>query len=603
MKKTNMFLMTAMLMVIVMSTVFAASGFTLIETKTGHDFDEEYFALDIDFNSDPADLGTLPSTTTLVKDYFNDSNSKVVTDPTTDKDRQFFLSYTNTSGIETAYLALEKIEQDIVVKYSPLGLSHILGHANGTAPFQSLVQHYTSYDSDIFVTNFFNAFIAYETTSNDPWLDTGDDMYLGYSMVESHLLDLISSTISTAEWDPIEQYGWEAFYNAPQDSGETTTTSWGIEYSNMMVFWQDLEASFPTPTGLPEGVVIEGIDGLITGQDLVAAALFDTMKFTYEMTETTTVVENPVNDYNWSVTEAEVSTEYDLGAISLLITRDNQDKLTELQANFDDINATNSFCMPSQEITVGWAVIGATNYTFVVTTPDLCFFKDTAARLRIDAAAMEGYATGMGLTVVSSTNLFSVGYSVTFPDPITGQDVTYPIVVDDRNVFDTSFVDKDEYTLDRTIDGGYASDYPIRVDTLGPDNSTYFSASNIFSGYFKYEAEMMIHFLVYMANQLSPQIADLSPAGPSDINMDFDTSGYVTFLQMPEWSGYPINLDPTFSAVAAVKTGGEETTSASTSEKTTQTSSQNILDQIPGFELITLIATIPAVVIISKKRK
>ncbi|MHA1449076.1 MAG: hypothetical protein ACTSP4_06610 [Candidatus Hodarchaeales archaeon] len=602
MKKNNIFLMSASLLVIMISmTVFTASGSLLMQNITGHDFDEEYFALDVDFNSDPADYGNLPSSTVLIKDYIDPTNSKIVTDPTDDKDRQFFLSYTNTSGIETAYLALEKVEQDIVVSYDALGLEFTLGHANGTAPFQSLVQHYESYFHDIFVTNFFNAFIAYETSSNDPWLDSGDDMYLGYSMVESHLLDLISTGIGNAGWDPIDPYGWEAFYNQPAVSGSETTTSWGIEYSNMMVFWQELEASFPTPEGLPTGVAIEGVDGLITGQDLVAAALFDTMKFTYEMTETTTTVPDPTQDYNWSVTEAEITTKYDLGAISLLITRDSQSKLTELQTNIDGIDANNSFCIPSTVLTIGSVTIGTTTYVFTVTTPDLCFYKDTAARLRIDAAAMENYATGMGLTVVSSTNMFSVGYEVTFPDPVTGQEVSYPIVVGGEEVFDTSFTGKANYTLDRTIDGGLLSTHPIKVDTFYPSNSTY--VQNIFTDYFEYEAKMMIHFLVFMAKQTSPLIANLDPSNPSDIQMDVDHSGYLTLLQMPEWSGYPIVQDPTFSAVAAVKSGGESETTGETEETTQTSSSGGILSQIPGFELLAVVAAVPIIALIKKKRK
>ncbi|MHA2296950.1 MAG: hypothetical protein ACXAEU_03025 [Candidatus Hodarchaeales archaeon] len=601
MKRNNMFLLaTAFLVMMIMSMGIQATAGKGIKEATGHDFGDESFAVDIDFNKIPTGITTLPSETTLIRDYVDSSNP--LADPADSdyptKDRQFFLSYVNTSGIETAYIALEKIEQDIKIGHALLSQDFVLGHVNATAPFQSLVQHYESYLHDIFVTNFFNGFIAYETTATDPWMDSSDKMYLGYSMVESHLLDIISGAISTAGWDPIGQYGWDAFFNAPDPT--SGISSWGIEYSNMMVFWQELGVDFTTDTGvsLPPGATIEGIEGVVTGGNLVAATVFDTMKFSYELEETTTTTTDAAGD-DWLVTEAEVTTVYDLGAVSLIITLDDATKLNQLQTNVDGIDSTNSFNIPSQTITLGSVTISPVTYVFEVTLPSFSFYKDTAARKRIDAAAMENYAKGMGISAVSSTNMYSVGYTVDFQitnDAGEIQTHEYPIVVGGEKAFDTSFTGKDEYELDLTIDGGLATTYPIGIATVVPSNNVY--VKNIFTEYFEVERKMMRHFLGFMAYQTSPLIANqITPTSTSAIKMDVVDSGYLMFVQMPEWSGYPITQDPTFSAVSAVKAGDSTETSGET------TTSDGILGSIPGFELLAAVAAVPVIVLIYKKRK
>jgi hypothetical protein len=484
-------------------------------------------------------------------------------------------------------LALEKAEQDIKIRYSSLTFE--LGRINGTAPFQSLVQHFENYGKDVFVTNFFNAFIAYQTTPTDLWLNSTDKMYLGYTMVEQHLLNILTQAISGEGWPAIGNYGWEAFFN------NAANPSWGIEYSNMLVFWQEVAAnvtSFPRPAGLPSGVTIEGVDGVVTGGDLVAATLFDTMKFTYELSETTTTV--PVGPDNYTVTTAQVTTKYDLGAVKLMITREDAAKLAQIRAAVPEINASNSFNIPAQDVTLGSVNIGGTNYVFVVHIPDFCFYRDEAARLRIDAAAMEGQADGMGISVVSSTNMYSVGYSITFPNPVTGQNVEYPIMIGGKEVFDTSFVGKSTYNL--TNDDGSVDTYPINVAMVAPGHGY---VKHVFKAYFKVEAKMMEHFLVYMAKNVSPIIAGLMNAtSPTGIKMSVDDATYLTFVQMPKWSGHPIVQDPAFSAVSAVKATGTD----DDGDDGEPANTQGILDQIPGFEFLAVLVVFP-VMLAYKRRK
>ncbi|MFW9994444.1 MAG: Heimdall-CTERM domain-containing surface protein [Candidatus Odinarchaeota archaeon] len=590
-----------MVMLLLSLTSQAVTGQTTMENITGYTFGDEYFAIDVDFNSDPGDSSTFPSSAKLLADYVNPSNPKITTDPEgTDKDRQFFASYVNTSGVETGYMALEKIEQDVVIKHNiliPDGYT-LPVHVNGTSPFQALMQHYESYEQDVFVTNFFNGFIAYLTTPADPWLDPSDTRYLGYTLAEENLYNLINTQLDAHSWDLIEPYGWGAEFNEPTTSGGITETSWSMEYSNLMVFWQDARATFPVPTSLL-GAVIIGAEGLVTGGNLVAASLFDSVKFGYTMTENTTS-ETDTTGATWEVTRSTITADYNLGPVSLLITRDDSTTLDTIRGAFSEINDTNSFILPGGYMDIASVNIFGTDYVFRVMIPTLTFYRDVAARLRISAAAMQSYASGMGFSVVSSTNLVSVGETVSFPDAVTGQGVEYSIAVGDTDVFETSFVGKDEYDLDRSIDGGYVSTYPIRVDTgymLG-------SALNIFTEYFDIEAEKMLDYLVFLARQVSPVIDSLDP-DPADILMKIANAGYMTFVQMPEWSGYPVISDPTFSAVAAVKTStGTESSSTATEEtKPSSTTGGGIWGSVPGFELLAVVATLPVIAFIYRRRR
>lgn len=597
MKKDQLFIINSLFLIVLFlsMTAFPVVG-SKIKERTGHDFDEPFFAIDLDLNRDADVIGDLADEITLIKDYTLPSNPLI--DPSDihypDIDRQFFLSYVNTSGIETAFLALEKVEQDVTIEVPSLGIERTLVHINGTTPFQSLVQHYKTYDYDVFVTNFFNAFIAYETDSTDPWIDQNDQMYLGYTLIEQHLLDAISDTIVDQQWDPIGKYNWNAFFKEPDTNSKA---EWGIEYTNMMVFWQDVAADFPVPTGFPSSVAaIEGIDGVVTGGDLVAATVFDSMNFTYELTSTSELTTDDTGD-TWQILTTRVQTKYNLGAVSLLITRDDAAKLEELQTYVDGIDEDNSFNIPEQTFELGNITFGGSTYIFEQTVPSLTFYRDLAARQRISAAAMEGYATGMGISVASTTNMFSVGYPLSFGLP-TGEEQIYPIVVnDDADVFTIDFTNKNLYTLDRTLDGGLGETWPIKVETVTPGHVY---VKDIFTDYFQYEAQMMSSFLVYMARMTSPMINAIGYLDDlGDIDMTVDSAGYMMFVEMPKWSGYPIEQDPSYTAYSAVRT-------AEGTETHTDTESSlppDLSNGIPGFELLTVVTATSMIVFALKRRK
>jgi hypothetical protein len=103
---------------------------------------------------------------------------------------------------------------------------------------------------------------------------------------------------------------------------------------------------------------------------------------------------------------------------------------------------------------------------------------------------------------------------------------------------------------------------------------------------------------MFTATQLSPVV--VATMSSEDINMDVESSAYVTFVQMPKWSGLEVTQDPTYTAVSLV--GGDDGGSTGTSDSTIVTSQSSGTGPVPGFEALALIvAFIP--LIIMKKRK
>jgi len=101
MKRKILFGSSVILLLIILTFTSPASAATF----AGHDFTEEYFAVEVDLAVDD------PSQPDVISDLLNaaaptgDSNEAF--------DVQFYMNYMNNSGIETAFSALEKVEYDL----------------------------------------------------------------------------------------------------------------------------------------------------------------------------------------------------------------------------------------------------------------------------------------------------------------------------------------------------------------------------------------------------------------------------------------------------------------------------------------------------------
>ncbi len=583
MKKQLILLSSFLTILMLLSTI--GGSISTQNSGLNHDFSENYFAIEIDLNADLDNFKNHQfNNVDVIRDLEN--NSFVGTDTNPDLDQQFFLSYVNASGIETAYLALEKIEFDL--KFNPpFGSPISIGNVNGTAPFQSIVQHFQSYGNDIFITNYFNGFVAYSTTPNDEVLDENDTSYLGYTLVESHLLDLLQNALDTNNINKtLGSYGFEPIFSAGDTTGNGT--EFGIKYTNMLVAWQNLAAGFSGNVSLPGSVsdsLIPGSQMVVTGGNLVAMSLFDSIEFKYEVSLET----------NATHTIANIVTTYNLGPVSLLIVRESQETYNDILNNVSSVTSANSLHMPTQTLEIPVGNIGIIQ----ITIPELSIYVDAAARARIDAHAVSDVgATGFGISVVSSTNVIVVQHEVLIPNTVDdGQNITIPLYVGSNKIFDTSFEGKSTYSKDMTIDGGsLLTGLPVYVDVVSKDHV---QVQDIFKDYFNLQQYMTTSFARFMGSKVSPLIAAELQNKPDYLDVDIDHSAYLTFVQMGQWSGYPLTQDPTFSAVSTVSTtGGEDTETGGGTG-----GGEGPTGIVPGFEVVAVIAAIPVAYFILKKKR
>ncbi len=588
--KTNLMkLMSALVLALfAFSALVPAVSLGNPATILGHDFSEPAFALEIDFN---AELGTalndIPSGAEVVRDFTNPNNPLVRTsDGDENRDQQFFLAYMNQSGIETAYLALEKIEFDVNVTDPILGQTHRLFHVNGTMPFQSLFQHYTFNGSDVFILNQFNGLFAYTTSVNDPLLDPNDKVWFGYTLAEQHLLNFLNTSLSNHGLGTIPQWNVEASFSeissVGAESAQVSSYEWSMTYKNLLVFWQEVTGAPSTVSQFSD----EAAQMVVFG-DIKAVTLLDSLTFGFKA---------QVVEANDTMVKVDIITEYDIGAISLAIVRDDQNTYNSLRSSYSDkINENNSFFQPASSYIIPSPVNGIGDIQ--INMPAFAVYKDVAARARVNATTI---ADGIGVGVLTSTNVYVADYTVSIPNPVEdGQDIELPLEVGGQALFETNFRGKSTYDRDESIDGGQVyTDLPAYIDVIPGDSVR---VSNDLRAYFTIQRYMSNLFGLYMARMVSPVLnsALLTDLEGASINMRVQDTAYYTLLQMPEWNGYPLTQDPTFSAVSVVSTTGEGNGSESGGGGS---GGAQPTAPIPGFELILALGALPLLLALRRSK-
>ncbi|MFV2015111.1 MAG: hypothetical protein ACC656_06775, partial [Candidatus Heimdallarchaeota archaeon] len=473
----------------------------------------------------------------------------------------------NSSKMNTIYLALNKLEFDL--KASILGNTINLGHVNGSAPFQTLMQYFNVLDRDVFIANTFRGYLAYETTPTDPTLGPGDDVYLGYTMVETNFINFLNGVFGSKLAYTIPDYGFEPLY-----TNTDTEKSFGMNYTNFFVVWQDVK---PAPVDALNAFD-NNFDQVVTGKDIVAASVFEYLTFTYKIVET---------KLNATHTKVDVITEYDVGPMKLLITRDDATRYGLIEGFLSSVtDGVNSFNTAAQDITINLKQYDTRLPNPTISIPSLSFYTGDAVTQRIDASAVLGAgATGFGLAIATSTNVIVVGENVEDHEPLTdAQDSVIPLNINGNSIYETSFEGKSTY--DRTLNNGTVeTGLPIYISTRSPSElSSFIDFGNVASDYFKAQSLMTNGLAVLSARELNPDRFG-SILGPGDLNLRVDQTKYVTFVQMPQWSGLEVTQDPTFSAVAAVpqKAGDSTDTSNGGDGKSSEPSG------VPGFEFYAMI--------------
>ncbi|MFX1516480.1 MAG: Heimdall-CTERM domain-containing surface protein [Promethearchaeota archaeon] len=574
----------------------------------GHNFEEEYFAIEVDlvgsgtsvFDPDSEDPD-------LIRDLLDPGAT--TGDSKEFEDLQFFLAYMNKSGIETAFSALEKFEhmltfKDFVTKetYDAVQLAAAafpalttalevpLSHVNCTAPFQQLVQHYTTSEDtgkkDVFVTNNFMSLIAYSNGTGDDktQLDPKDDLYIGYTFAIQNLTDAINIALENHGHDKINYYDVESSFETTDNGYE-----FGINYSNMLVLWQPIDVK---PKGLDvfRGAANDRLKdpkGIIFGHEIAAASVLDYVAFNYVFE---TEEFRGANEY----IEGRVTTHYDIGETNLLITRNNQDYIDAHDWNNDPFAGEFQYSVniPDEIADFDFSYYIPTlpdiPNSVTVDLPELAFFVGDDAKTRM---MMEG---GFGLTVTTSTTTFGVDVEAEEYEQ-EGDDIN--VKMGGKTYFFTEFTDKKTYKLQGLEDLwgiNPNTDRPVYVIPFDPEGWGV-KDFGFAIAYFVVEFALAYGFTAFMAKELTGFVISEDSAKYVEVDLL-----YFTFTEFPEWYGGEIIHDPTYSAVAALAAEVSPTSSAE-SEETSEPEEPS--DGVPGFEILSVILGILPVYALYRKRR
>ncbi|MHA2223752.1 MAG: Heimdall-CTERM domain-containing surface protein [Candidatus Hodarchaeales archaeon] len=569
-----------------------------------HSFAEEFFAVELDLvgsgDPSPNDENRKPD---LIRDLLNSSNNEP--DSNVNEDFQFYLAYMNDSGIEVAFSALEKVEHDVTfgdLLETPArtvlrglnfdtALDTVIFHVNATAPFQQLVQHYnTPEGEDVFVTNNFMALIAYSYgTGVDPDLmDTGDKIYLGYTLSVQEIIDAVNEVLVGKTDYRVGHFDYEASFEELSDGYK-----FGMKYTNMFVLWQEIlvEPKGITDhifggTGVPQNWLRTDTDyGIVFGAEIAAASVLDYLSFdyTFKTTEFTTAL-------NEKVVHGTVTTQYDIGETNFLITKDPQSYIDDNSANWTSspFTAAPSYTFTIPQTLQNWqhSILDISIASSVtINLPDLAFYVNDDAKTRIKMH------DGFGLTVATATSSFSV--SLETPDIGTLED--NPDRIDISTYFFTEFTDKKTYKLlglDELWGISNTTDRDVHIRLFDPSGWIFVNHPAA-KKYFQVEFEMAYGFTRFVAKRLSPQLTNTHIGGDATVHVSSKML-YFTFTEFPEWYGGEIIHDPAYSAVAAVAAAGDSTDTSSGPPTS---------GGIPGFELLSVLLAIPPLFALYRKRR
>lgn len=622
-----------------------------MEEVIGTDISED-FAVVVDSNVkfDGFKDSGLPSSIQVLKDLTNPSNPEL--NPVDEEewyDQEMFVAHAEMGNVKNAFLAVNKIETNLSI--NPTVLDSInLGHINGTSPLQSLIQLYENRGAPVIVANTFRGFAAYETNATDVVIDESDKILLGYTLVEENFVNELNTLLDDNNLSTIPQYNYHNIY----DITDNTSKTFGMSYENIFVVWQDTAAE--PPEDLKSiSTLLKGFEGVVTGGDLHSASVFEYINFTYTVQENT-------EKSNSTHTYVDVVTEYNVGPVSLHISaQDSEADFTNLKGNSTDISDANTARSAAFNISFQAEY---NDRWFNVSVPAFSFYSDEAAQARLDATvvqeALGGNGKSLGLTAITSTNLFKLGteeepenkmvwnachaaYYNGYGDAISGTNAAgtlnasasdlanleasptacynwistnipsgklwnsgkdYTSDYDYQKVysgtFETSFVGKDNYRL---YAGSEYETYGIEISDGDLSTLTgFFSGEAILSDFFEGQTKLTAGFATALAREFSPEFSEVTSA--TDLDMNVESTDYVTMVQMPVWNGLKIYQDPTYSAVAAVAssdnttqtdTGGDTETTGNGGGDGAQTS------VIPGFELLAILMVVPVVYRFRKK--
>jgi hypothetical protein len=588
--------------VVVLFTVLTLSSSVRAASFAGHDFSEDYFAVEVDLaTTDPiGDPDVIRDLVTGVEEPDSDPEN----------DLQFYMNFMNHSGIEVAYSALEKYENSIKLEEllptaavdiidlfgtaaQKAALEEEIFHLNATAPFQQLVQHFkTPWDSDAFVANNFMTLVAYSygTGTDDLMMDSGDELYIGYTFSVQAIIDKINEILATySSGYQIPYFDFDATFEKID-----TGYKFGINYTNMFVLWQKIDVRPRVPDILKVAQLdLPAAGGIIYGQDVVAMSVLDHLAFEYifEVEEIDLGTTPPI-----TVNLGTITSHYHIGETNFMLTLDEEPFITSHSGNwtYDPFVADTDYVFDIPEGLQGVDLndlglatpdVPPLPASVTVPLPEMAFYILDDAKMRMKIV------NDFGISVVTATNWFDVDVvEQTFTTHVQDPDKDIELEKDGNVFFWTSFQNKDYYYLRELNFPPYNIDPTVKRDVyVQLFDPTGWGITGVAKEYFAAEHHLAIGFTIFIASQIAPEIVY-----PSSGVTVVDHFLYLTFVEFPEWYGGEIYHDPAYSAVAAV--------AASPGDTTTDGEDDTGIG-IPGFEIVSVLLAIPPLYALYRKKR
>jgi hypothetical protein len=488
-------LLIATMVLMTFSPVMAAE--TSVATYIGHDFSEEYWAIEYDILSRELIKDYTPSE--LASQYQAPSS-----DPTPFIDANMYLAYMNLGQVQTFYAALTNFTRTGVFRNN-----------FGTAPYQMLLQHFTlAKGQHVLVQNVFAGLIAYQNVGTDPLLpDKDDNLYYSYSLNSEYhkakINDYLNFHISQTPFDEnvLPKVTPKVLTRTEADGNVTYT--FGMDYENLFVLWHPITEA----NNLNETDSVDVLFGKI-----VAISKLDYLNFTYVLSGKSTEKE---------MVQVSTTTEYDIGPISdLWILNDGQANTTNMGGQWWALPNSRSISHYSTEPAIEDRLKGnATILGFSLAVANFARIVVITARVEED----------------SKTGTVDQDSETIDPDSADAEVDKLELQAGGEKAYEIDFAGKPNYSLD----GGAEQPAPAKlfpnVHVVEP------TARNL--------DDMIMRFMKPAIKQLVERriarYAQRNQISENDIKVDVEKRHAFYTICFPEWGGKSINQDPTFIAFSS----------------------------------------------------
>jgi hypothetical protein len=497
-KKTTLtsVLLLGVFIVSSLGSVMALTNYT-ITVQTGHNFTEEYWAIEYDVTSGK-----------LLKDYtpgeFQDEYNSSLPDRAPYFDANYYIAYLQTGQVQTLYMAF---------------LNHSRDTRNttffGMSPYQIIQQHFrTPAGKHVIVQNSFAGLLAYQDTGIKNGVpDRNDSVYYGHSLSSQYYKYLLNNRLQlTLGYRPLNESrlptATPKIIEKTVD-GDNFEYTFGITYENIFTVWSSI-------------AVDNDLNSTDTAADLlgkiVAFSTMESLEFTYKVSGSF-AADRAVN--------ITTTTEYDIGRVSnLWVINDPSDNTLALGGYFHNILGLDKTV---SHYNVSASIENRLNGDGEI--PGFSLAVANYARITIIEATVEDQED---VEIVNERG-----------DIVDGEQADYNVSAlniraADRPAFLIDFASKPDYTLD----GGEPMPAPVR---MFPHVLLRDRAIN------QIDALTMRFLNSFNRGMVTAHIARLEEKfdlEDKEINIDVTRRQLFYAICFPTWGGKAINQDPTFVAFA-----------------------------------------------------